>query len=154
MNIPAWSIKRLGSTDIAAARDLNRLFGRAFEDADTYEGQAPSDAWLARLLARETAIALVATIADAVVGGLVAYQLEKLEQARSEVYLYDLAVDLAFRRRGIATALIKHLQGLAAECGVWVVFVQADYSDPPAIALYEKLGRREEVLHFDIVPFR
>jgi aminoglycoside 3-N-acetyltransferase I len=28
--------------------------------------------------------------------------------------------------------------------------VQADYVDPPAIALYTKLGRREEVLHFDI----
>jgi aminoglycoside 3-N-acetyltransferase I len=31
-----------------------------------------------------------------------------------------------------------------------VVYVQADYVDPPAIALYTKLGTREEVLHFDI----
>jgi aminoglycoside 3-N-acetyltransferase I len=31
-----------------------------------------------------------------------------------------------------------------------VIFVQADYVDAPAVALYEKLGRREEVLHFDI----
>jgi aminoglycoside 3-N-acetyltransferase I len=28
--------------------------------------------------------------------------------------------------------------------------VQADYGDDPAIALYTKLGRREDVLHFDI----
>jgi aminoglycoside 3-N-acetyltransferase I len=28
--------------------------------------------------------------------------------------------------------------------------VQADYGDDPAIALYEKLGRREDVMHFDI----
>jgi aminoglycoside 3-N-acetyltransferase I len=34
--------------------------------------------------------------------------------------------------------------------GAWAVFVQADYGDEPAIALYEKLGVREEVLHFDI----
>jgi aminoglycoside 3-N-acetyltransferase I len=33
-----------------------------------------------------------------------------------------------------------------------VVCVQADYVDPRAIALYQKLGRREEVLHFDIDP--
>jgi aminoglycoside 3-N-acetyltransferase I len=26
----------------------------------------------------------------------------------------------------------------------------ADYGDEPAIALYEKVGTREEVLHFDI----
>ena len=32
----------------------------------------------------------------------------------------------------------------------WVIYVQADYGDDPAIALYEKLGVREEVLHFDI----
>jgi len=31
-----------------------------------------------------------------------------------------------------------------------VIFVQADLGDAPAIALYSKLGRREEVLHFDI----
>jgi aminoglycoside 3-N-acetyltransferase I len=31
-----------------------------------------------------------------------------------------------------------------------VVFVQADRGDDPAIALYTKLGTREDVLHFDI----
>ena len=32
------------------------------------------------------------------------------------------------------------------------LFVQADYSDLPAIALYTKLSVREDVLHFDIAP--
>jgi len=31
-----------------------------------------------------------------------------------------------------------------------MVFVQADPPDAPAVALYDKLGTREEVLHFDI----
>jgi len=30
------------------------------------------------------------------------------------------------------------------------VFVQADWGDEPAIALYSKLGVREDVHHFDI----
>jgi hypothetical protein len=30
------------------------------------------------------------------------------------------------------------------------MFVQADVGDEPAIQLYTSLGRREEVLHFDI----
>jgi len=34
--------------------------------------------------------------------------------------------------------------------GAYVIFVQADYGDDPAIALYTKMGIREEVLHFDI----
>jgi hypothetical protein len=28
--------------------------------------------------------------------------------------------------------------------------VQADYEDAPAIKLYESLGKKEEVLHFEI----
>lgn len=34
--------------------------------------------------------------------------------------------------------------------GAYVIFVQADYGDEPAISLYTKLGRREDVMHFDI----
>ena len=86
------------------------------------------------------------------VGGLVAYELPKLEQQRSETYLYDLAVRAAHRRRGIATALIQRLQAIAAARGAYVLFGQADtgVEDQPAIALYSRLGTRSEVLHFDI----
>lgn len=53
---------------------------------------------------------------------------------------------------GVATALIQELQRLAAARGIHVIFVQADLGDEPAIALYPKLGIREDVLHFDIEP--
>lgn len=129
---------------------MNALFGEAFEDAETYAADPPGDGYLADLLAKEQVIALVALAEGKVVGGLVAYELDKFEQARREVYIYDLAVSEAHRRRGVATALIARLRAIAAKRGAWVVYVQADYVDPPAIALYEKLGVREEVLHFDI----
>lgn len=86
-------------------------------------------------------------------GCIAAYELKKFEQERSEIYIYDLAVAAAHRREGIATALITKLQKIAAARGVYVIFVQADLSDAPAIALYTKLGTREDVLHFDI-PIR
>jgi aminoglycoside 3-N-acetyltransferase I len=85
-----------------------------------------------------------------VVGGLAAYELKKFEQARSEIYIYDLAVAESHRRQGIATALIAELQTIGAARGASVIFVQADHGDDPAIALYTKLGEREDVLHFDI----
>ena len=47
---------------------------------------------------------------------------------------------------------LRTLYQVAAERGAYVMFVQADLTDPPAIALYSKLGRREDVLHFDIKP--
>ncbi|MGI9141444.1 MAG: GNAT family N-acetyltransferase, partial [Gemmatimonadaceae bacterium] len=51
---------------------------------------------------------------------------------------------------GIASALIQELKTVAATRAAYVVFVQADVGDEPAIALYSKLGIREDVLHFDM----
>ena len=62
--------------------------------------------------------------------------LEKLEQQRSEIYIYDLAVATCHRRKGIATALIRAVQQIAANCDAHEIFVQADQGDDPAIALY------------------
>jgi ribosomal protein S18 acetylase RimI-like enzyme len=85
-----------------------------------------------------------------VIGGLAAYVLPKFEQPRGEIYIYDLAVAESHRRRGVATALIESLKDLSLDLGAYVIFVQADYVDEPAVALYSKLGIREDVLHFDI----
>ena len=46
--------------------------------------------------------------------------------------------------------MISRMREVAAERHAYVVFVQADYGDEPAINLYSKLGLREKVLHFDI----
>jgi aminoglycoside 3-N-acetyltransferase I len=145
-------VQVLGTGDIAPLRRMLTMFGRAFEDDATYSGQPPSDAYLGALLASPGFIAVAAFDGDEVVGGITAYVLPKPERARSELYLYDLAVGESHRRRGIATAMIQRLRELAAARGAWVVFVQADHGDDPAIALYTKLGVREDVLHFDIEP--
>jgi aminoglycoside 3-N-acetyltransferase I len=145
-------VRRLGPADMQAMRDLNALYAAAFDDHQTYRRDQPDDAWLARQLGKEAIILLVAEAEGRIVGGLTAYELPKLEAARSEIYLYDLAVAEAHRRRGIATALIAELQHIAAETGAWAVFVQADYGDDPAVALYTKLGMREDVMHFDLPP--
>jgi aminoglycoside 3-N-acetyltransferase I len=142
-------LHKLGPTDIPFLRALNTLFGKAFDDPAAYEADSPSDIYLASVLAKEHVIVLVALVADQVVGGLVAYELDKLEQARRELYLYDLAVDPFHRRRGIATTLVKQLCEIARQRGAHAVYVQADYGDDPAIALYQKLGTLHEVLHFD-----
>ena len=147
---PETISRPLGPSDIGLMRDMLRMFGRAFEDVPTYTAAQPDDAYLARLLDSDTFIAVAALQGGVVVGGLAAYVLPKFERARSEVYLYDLAVAETHRRRGIATALIAELRRIAAARGAWVVFVQADYGDDPAVALYTKLGTREDVMHFDI----
>lgn len=147
-------VRRLGQGDLRAMRELNVLFATVFDDDESYSAHPAGDDWLSDLLEQRHFIALVARHGDELVGGLVAYELQKFEQARREIYIYDLAVAEHCRRRGVATSLIEYLRHIAAERQAWVIFVQADYVDPPAIALYSKLGAREEVLHFDITPWR
>ena len=152
MNPPPFpgTIRTLGPADVPALEGMLAMFGAAFGEPDTYGSARPRAAYLEQLLASPFFIAIAALKDDAVVGGLAAYVLPKFEQERSEVYIYDLAVAEPHRRRGIATALIRELQGVAAERGAWVIYVQADHGDDPAIALYAGLGTREDVLHFDI----
>jgi aminoglycoside 3-N-acetyltransferase I len=145
-----FRVQQLVPGDIALMHGMLGMFSAAFEDPDSYDKKRPRDAYLEKLLSRDTFIALVALHGDHVIGGIAAYELHKFEQERSEIYIYDLAVSAAHRRLGVATALIEELRVIARNRGAYVVYVQADYVDPPAIALYTKLGTREDVLHFDI----
>ena len=130
-------------------QEANRLFADVFGE-EGYHGPPPSDEHLRRLLEDEKFVPLVAKIDGEMVGALAAYELVKFEAERSEFYIYDLAVREEYRRTGVATALIGQLKSIARKRGGWVIFVQADPPDAPAVALYDKLGSREEVLHFDI----
>jgi aminoglycoside 3-N-acetyltransferase I len=147
---PGYTVRLLGPDDLAVMRAMLDMFGEAFGEPETYCSRMPGDPWLRRLLANRHFIALAAMQQGVVVGGIAAYELLKFEQERSEIYIYDLAVAAAHRRQGIATALIQALKRIAADRGAWVIYVQADLEDAPAIALYTRLGTREDVLHFDI----
>ncbi len=146
------SIRRILPGDITLCEQLNALFAVVFDDADSYLSAPPPASYFADILAKPHVIALVAMLNGEVIGGLVAYELDKLEQQRREIYIYDLAVDARFRRQGVATQLIELVREIARERGAWVIYIQADYEDEPAVALYTKLGQREDVLHFDIEP--
>ncbi|HEV8693453.1 MAG TPA: AAC(3)-I family aminoglycoside N-acetyltransferase [Lysobacter sp.] len=143
-------IHRLTSDDVGLLRQLNAVFAVAFGDTHSYADAPADDDYCRQTLSKEHVIVLVSLAGTTVVGGLVAYELDKLERARREIYIYDLAVAESHCRQGIATQLIERLRAIAQQRSAWVVFVQADRGDGPAIALYEKLGVREEVLHFDL----
>ncbi|WP_141736748.1 AAC(3)-I family aminoglycoside N-acetyltransferase [Oligoflexus tunisiensis] len=142
--------EKVAPNDLNSMRELLEVYAVAFEDPASYRSRPPSDDYLRALLAKETFITIVARHEGRVVGGLSAYVLEKFEQERSEIYIYDLAVSEGFRRKGAARGLIHHLQNMAKSYGAWVIYVQADKGDEPAIRLYDSMGTREDVLHFDI----
>jgi aminoglycoside 3-N-acetyltransferase I len=101
------TVRHLTPNDLSLMRSMMTTFGEAFGEVDTYTAAPPSRRYLERLLARDHFIALAAVEDGEVVGGLAAYELQKFEQERSEIYIYDLAVAGEHRRKGIATALIE-----------------------------------------------
>jgi aminoglycoside 3-N-acetyltransferase I len=146
-----YGVKRLHPSDLDLMRQLLAVYAEAFDDPATYLNSPPSNEYLGRLLGKPDFITVVALDdGSKVAGGLSAYVLEKFESERSEIYIYDLAVLPQHRRRGVATALIGELVIVGREVGAYVLYVQADLVDGPAIALYSRVGRREDVLHFDI----
>ena len=131
---------------------MTRLAARCLLDVESYRGNQPGEGYLERLLDSDTFVALVALKDRAVIGGLAAHELPKLEQQRSEMYTYDLAVAESHRRMGVATAPIQELKETASAGKVHAIFVQADCGDDAAIALYSKMAKAEQVLHFNLDP--
>jgi aminoglycoside 3-N-acetyltransferase I len=145
-----YTFRHLATDDAALLRALLGVFGTAFEDVAAYGDNVPSNAYLSRLLRKEHFISVIAMADGAVIGGLAAYQLDKFEQDRREIHIYDLTVLTQHRRKDAGTGLISQLKKIAAARDVYVIFMQADLEDAPAIALYESLGTRETAHHFDI----
>ncbi len=145
-----YTYKQLLSSDIENLKQLLFVFGNAFDDISTYQDNVPSDKYLQKILSKQDFIAVVALCDNKIVGGLVAYVLEKFEQDRREIYIYDLGVNEENRKKGVATNLILKLKDIAKEKDAHVIYVQADKVDEPAIKLYESLGDKNDVYHFDI----
>jgi ribosomal protein S18 acetylase RimI-like enzyme len=58
----------------------------------------------------------------------------------TEMFLYELAVDEPFRRRGIGRALTERLAARAREAGCYGMWVLTDEDNEAARATYEGTG--------------
>ncbi len=148
-----FEVRRLGPADTELIPEINRMYGEAFEEVDEYISDPPGKARRRELLGNDNIVLIAAFDAGGVIGALTAYVLPKIEQNRSELFLYDLAVRDTHRRRGVATRLIEEARAIARERDVWMMFIQADVGDEAPIALYRMLSVDEGVSHyFDIEP--
>lgn len=131
-----FEVKTLGPGDNALMHSALDCFGTVFDERATYGDRRPSAEYLESLLSGDSLICLVAVSDSRVIGALAAYELKKFEQPRSEIYIDDLGVYEEFRRRGVATALIEHLQPIAVACRA----AHPDATRAPASAGHARLG--------------
>jgi aminoglycoside 3-N-acetyltransferase I len=94
----------------------------------------------AALLADEHTIFLAAFQGKQPIGFVYGYELLRVDGAPSMLFIYELDVDEAYRRRGIATLLMTELEQIARSRGIAEGFVLTEPDNVAANTLYESLG--------------
>jgi GNAT superfamily N-acetyltransferase len=74
------------------------------------------------------------------VGYLTAVRIPKPDQRIGVLYIDELRVLTAYRRRGIGSALVQEVCDLGYDLGFWRVRLNADQDDSGVCAFYEKNG--------------
>ncbi len=107
-----------------------------------FDGPARPDA-TARFLAEPGHHLLVAYEEGHAVGFVSGVEVTHPDKG-TEMFLYELAVDEPFRRRGYARALVDHLAGVARAAGCYGMWVVTDEDNSAARATYEGAGAQSE----------
>ena len=131
-----YRVIRLGPDERERARQLFTLMAQVFEEP---RDELP-DAYLDGLLNRRDFWAAAALSGDSVVGGITAHTLPMTRSAKSELFVYDIAVHAAHQRQGVGRLLVEYLRGAAAAAGISEAFVAADDEDLHALDFYRALG--------------
>ena len=141
------SIHKLTIGELNLFKKLISVFEEVFEMENF---SIPSDEHLRKLLAKQDFMVFVASYEKKIIGGLTVYTLEQYYGPKPIAYIYDLAIAIAFQRKGIGRQLIDAVNTYCKEQGFEEVFVQADKIDDYAIDFYRKTRptKEEDVSHF------
>jgi ribosomal-protein-alanine N-acetyltransferase len=125
-------IRRLGADDLALVLAAQHLFDGPAQEVATRRFLDAADHHL--LLAFED---------QQPVGFVSGVEVTHPDKG-TEMFLYELGVDAAFRRRGIGRRLVNALAELAATRGCYGMWVGVDDSDnAAAVATYRSAGAEE-----------
>ena len=78
------------------------------------------------------------------VGFLSAHRLQRFDNRKAEVLLYEIGVHQDFRKMGIGKALVDECKKWAREVDAAEVWVLTEKDNPAAMALYSCSGGEEE----------
>jgi ribosomal protein S18 acetylase RimI-like enzyme len=121
-------IERLGAGDDAKVAQASALF----------DGPAQADA-TRRFLGERGHHLLIAYIGDMPVGFVTGVEMTHPDKG-TEMFLYELGVAEAHRRRGIGKALVTSLARRAREAGCYGMWVLTDEDNHAALATYQAAG--------------
>lgn len=99
----------------------------------------PEAKWTRQFLAKDDHHLYLAMDGDRPVGFVTGVETIHPDKG-TEMFLYELGVAPAFRRRGIGSTLVRELAALADQRGCYGMWVLTEASDTPAIATYRTAG--------------
>ena len=130
-------VRRLQSGDEASAC----LVASRFKSANLPAARAT------QFLANPANYLLAAEVDGALAGFLMAYLVERIDRAASQLFVYELGVAAQHRRHGVGTALMEHVRKVVHEEGLMEAFVFTSRENDAALALYRKTGGQIEDEH-------
>ena len=133
------TVRRLTTVPAELAIALTPLFDEEIV-WDTVAGE--------RFLANPDCLFLLAEAGPVPCGFLTAYRLPRFDAKGAEVQLYEIGVDEAWQRRGVATALIAALDRWAREVGATEYWVITETDNVAANALYAATGGDPDLADF------
>jgi aminoglycoside 3-N-acetyltransferase I len=140
-------IKKLTGQDTLLFQKLILLFQDVFEMENPVTVKV---SYLKHLLNKSGFIVLIITCENKIVGGLTAYELPMYYAECAEVYMYDIAIQPEFQRKGFGSKLLAALKEYCGENKITGFFVEAHEADKHAVAFYSRAGgKAEKVVHFN-----
>jgi ribosomal protein S18 acetylase RimI-like enzyme len=145
------SVERLGPFGGAElARALEDLIPK-----QERQGPLPSARYLGDLLASPATYVFLARWGQVPVGYLSAYRFPRLDQVGDQVYLFDIEVDSAARRRGIGRQLVERLLDACRADTVPLVWAGTALDNVAAQRTFEAAGGRrisETYVEYEFSP--
>jgi len=141
-------IRPLGAQDEAAWKELWRQY--ANEVGESTNAVETDRAWSILMDPDLPLHGLGASVEGSLAGFLLYAPIPYPWGTGSACYLVDIGVNGAFRRRGVAWALIKVLAGMGLRNEWRHIFWLADPKNPAACRLYDQIGRRSELVRYEM----
>jgi ribosomal protein S18 acetylase RimI-like enzyme len=107
-----------------------------------------------KFLANPDNALFVTYVEEEMAGFLTAHRLQRFDQRKAEVLLYEIGVHEDYQRRGIGTALIAAVKQWANEVEADVVWVLTEADNEAAMALYASTGGEEDELNTRMFTYR
>ena len=145
MTEKTYQIQRLTAVDDALAAQLNAQFDEGMS-WDAEQGRL--------FLQNPDNLLAVAWWEGELCGFVSAHRLQRFDQRRAEVLLYEIGVDERFQRRGIGRALVAEVICWAGEVGADEIWVLTNRSNTAAMALYGSAGGEEDAPDVTMFTFR